>query len=60
MEEGDDQELTKEEHKEFRMLAARLNFMAQDNPMVQYPAKEVCRAMAKPTEKDFQKIKKTV
>jgi hypothetical protein len=56
----DDGELTKEEFKSYRMLAARLNYMAQDNPMVQYAAKEVCRAMSRPTAKDFAKIKKVV
>ena len=30
------------------MLAARLNFMAQDNPAIQYAAKEICRNMARP------------
>ena len=52
--------LTKEEFKAYRMLAARLNYMAQDNPMVQYSAKEVCRSMANPMVKDFAKIKRVV
>lgn len=56
----DDNELTKEEFRSYRMLAARLNYMAQDNPMVQYSAKEVCRAMSGPTAKDFANIKKVV
>ena len=32
-------ELGAEECKSYRMLAARLNFMAQDNPAIQYAAK---------------------
>ncbi len=56
----EDTELTKEEFKAYRMLAARLNYMAQDNPMVQYSAKEVCRSMANPTVKDFAKVKRVV
>ena len=53
-------ELTVEECKSFRMLAARLNYMAQDNPFLQFPAKEICRNMAKPTASDFGKVKKLV
>ena len=53
-------ELTVEEGRAFRGLAARLSYMAQDNPALQFPAKEVCRAMANPTVKDFQKVKKVV
>ena len=49
-----------EECKEFRMLAARLNYTAQDNPWLQFPAKEVCRNMAKPRTGDFMKIERVV
>jgi len=55
-----DVELTKDEFTSYRMLAARLNYMAQDNPLVQYAAKEVCRSMSCPTVKDFMKIKRVV
>ena len=58
--EEDDIGLTKEEFKAYRMLAARLNYMAQDNPLVQYSAKEMCRSMACPTVKDFAKVKRVV
>ena len=34
----DEDELAPEECSKFRMLAARLNYMAQDNPMLQFPA----------------------
>ena len=54
------QELDREERKAYRMLAARLNFMAQDNPAIQYAAKEVCRKMADPEAGDFTTIKKLV
>ena len=40
------------------MLAARLNYMAQDNPAIQFAAKEVCRKIACPSAEDFQNIKK--
>ena len=52
--------MSKEEFKIYRMLAARLNYMAQGNPMIQYPAKETCRSMAKPTVQYFLKIKRLV
>ena len=44
----------------FRMLAARLNYMAQDSPAIQFAAKEVCRCMTKPACEDFVKIKRLV
>ena len=53
-------ELTVSEAKTYRMLAARLNYMAQDNPLLQYPAKEVCRSMARPSVTDFGKVKRLV
>jgi hypothetical protein len=59
-EEQRDEELSAEECKAFRGLAARLNFMAQDNPLLQFPAKEICKSMAKPKAGDFAKIKKVV
>ena len=34
--------------------------MAQDNPMLQYAAKEVCRSMSSPSVNDFAKVKKLV
>ena len=56
----EDAPLTVSEAKTYRMLAARLNFMAQDNPMLQYPAKEVCRFMSDPKSADFVTIKRLV
>lgn len=47
-------------HKPNRTMAARLNFMAQDSPAMQFPAKEVCRHMADPCTEDFGKIKRLV
>ena len=40
------------------MLAARLNFIAQHNPAIQYSAKEIFRNMARPETAHFAKIKK--
>ena len=52
--------LTNEEAKSYRMLAARLNYMGQDNVFIQFPAKEVCRSMANPEVNDFLKVKRVV
>ncbi len=35
-----------------------MNYNAQGNPCTQFPAKEVCRNVKKPTAADFQKVKK--
>ena len=56
--ENDD--LTATECKAFRMLAARLNYMAQDHVWLQFSAKEICRSMANPKANDFVKIKRVV
>ena len=42
------QELSSKDAREFRGLAARANYLAQDRPDLQYAAKEACRGMAKP------------
>ena len=56
----EEQVLDKDEMKAFRMLAARLNYIAQDDPTVQFAAKELCRKMSSATKKDFTKLKKLV
>ena len=48
-EESDGLELDREEAAKFRAVAARMNYLAQDSPDLQFAAKEVCRHMAKPT-----------
>lgn len=54
-EDTDDTELSQAEAREYRMLALRLNYMAQDNPYMQFPAKEACRGMARPKVQDFKR-----
>jgi hypothetical protein len=46
------------EQKGFRALAARANYMAVDVPNVQFPTKEVCRDMSKPSVTAYEKIKR--
>jgi hypothetical protein len=50
-------ELEASERTPFRALAARMNYLAQDAPEVQFAAKEVCREMARPTRDGWRKLK---
>ena len=43
---------------QFRMLAARCNYLAQDRPDLQYAAKEVCRKMSAPDEAAWGLLKR--
>ena len=43
---------------EYRAIAARANFLAMDRPDIQYPVKEICRAMSNPTVGDKKKLKR--
>jgi len=49
--------LQKEEEQAFRALAARANYVAIDVPNIQYPTKEVCRDMSKPSISGYEKLK---
>ncbi len=53
-----DELLSAGEAKSFRGLAARLNYLAQDRPDIQYAAKEISRRMARPTSRDWQLLKR--
>ena len=44
--------------KLFRGIAARLNYLAQDRPDLQFAAKEVSRRMARPTDGDWLLLKR--
>ena len=54
----DDQPLDVAGHTEFRALAARANYLAQDRIDIQFPAKEVCRFMSSPTETSKEAMKR--
>ena len=54
----DDEPLLREEATAFRALAARINFLAQDRPDIQFPAKEICRDMAVPTRNSWTRMKR--
>ena len=42
----------------FRANVARANYLSQDRSDIQYATKELCRKMSKPTEEDWQKLKR--
>ena len=43
---------------EFSGLAARANYLSLDRPDIQFGTKEICRDMAKPTERGMLKMKR--
>lgn len=56
--EEEEEELTDQEAREFRRVAARANYLALDRPDIQYAAKEVCRGMARPRKRDRRRLKR--
>jgi hypothetical protein len=56
-EEKDETELQGAEATSFRAIAARLNYLSQDSPDIQFAAKEVCRDMSKPSVGSWRKLK---
>ena len=50
------EELQKVEESGFRAIAARANYMAVDVPNVQFPTKEVCRDMSKPSVAAYERV----
>ena len=55
---ADDEELSPDKASPFRAVAARGNYLAADRPDVQFPAKETCRFMSKPTELGLSGLKR--
>ena len=54
----DDAELTSKEGAKYRRLVARLSYIAQDIPDMQYATKELCRHMADPRQADLRAMKR--
>ena len=57
-EDGDDAELTGRDGAKYRRLVAKLNYIAQDRPDIQYATKEHCRHMADPRQSDLKATKR--
>ena len=55
---GDDEEMEKKEATEFRGVVARMNFLSQDCPDLQFPVKECSKQMAKPRKGAWKSAKK--
>ena len=56
-EEWELEDLEKEEATVYRGLAARLNYMSQDSPDLQFPIKACSQEMAKPKRGSWKRIK---
>ena len=54
----DKTELDNDAARMFRGMAARVNYMGQGRPDLQYAAREVCTEMSKPTVGGMAKLKK--
>jgi hypothetical protein len=53
-----DEELPTQNQTQFRMLAARANYLAMDRPDIQYAIKEICRGMATPRKRHWRMLKR--
>ena len=58
--EDQDTDVFPDEAKEFRAAVARLNYLGQDSPDVQFPAKVLSSEMANPTKASWRRLKKVV
>ena len=56
-EDDDEKELTGKEATKYRRLVARLNYIAQDRPDIQYAVKKLATSMSKPTNRNWQELK---
>ena len=58
--EDKDTDVFPDEAKEFRAAVARFNYLGQDSPDVQFPAKVLSSEMANPTTASWGRLKKVV
>ena len=52
--------LTPSDASRYRACVARLNYLGQDSPDVQFPAKELSKRMSQPRTRDWIQLKRTV
>ena len=57
-EESDAVELEPKQATEYRGLAARINYLALDRADLQFPTKQACQGMARPTTGDWRALKR--
>ncbi len=55
---SDDSDFSQYNGTDYRALAARANYLAQDRPDIQYIVKEICRAMSDPQIDDWRRLKR--
>ena len=60
LEDEESEELGREEVKEYRGEAAKLNYLGSGRPDLQYATKEICQGMARPTVEGKGRIKRAV
>ena len=53
-----EEELGPDERRLYRSVVARGNYLAQDRPDIRFSVKELCRGMARPTQRDWRKLRK--
>ena len=57
-EEGEEEKLEGADIKNFRGVAARANYLAQDRPDLQYAVKETCREMSAPSRRSLGRLRR--
>ena len=57
-EDGDDQEMSKQEAAMYRAMVARANYLAQDRSDIAFAVKELCRRMSAPKMGDWKALKR--
>ena len=55
---GESQTLSTRDATKYRAVAARLNYLSQDRPDLQYATKEASRIMSNPRESDWTSLKR--
>ena len=56
--ENDSQALTCGDITRYRALGARISYLSQDRPDLKFASMQVCCAMAKPTARDMERVKR--
>ena len=55
----DSRALTNGNITRYRALVARIRYLSQDRPDLKFASMQVCCAMAKPTMRDMERVKRT-
>ena len=55
---NDSQALTSGDNTKYRALVARISYLSPDRPDLKFAAMQVCCAMAKPSVRDIERVKR--